>query len=140
MRGQNVRVCVGAACVAALIGLGAVALPGAQDERVQQVPAREQMEDPAPPATEHDVLQHLDRAEQIVDSLLAIAPPGGPVSVDDERTTDEPQRVGTAGTTVTPRTGETLLVERAKLEDLRVHVQQAREALRHVGSGPRRDP
>jgi hypothetical protein len=84
------------------------------------------------PATPVDVGQHLERIEQILESMLAIAPPGGPIAAEDERVADPPQRVGTAGTTVTERTGDTVLVERAKLEDLRVHVQQAREALRQV--------
>jgi hypothetical protein len=120
---------------------GGAAAPVTDPHREKSpAPREDQSQDPGwaeadqatEPATPIDVGQHLERIEQILDSMLAIAPPGRPMTAEDERAADPPQRVGTAGTTVTERTGETVIVERAKLEDLRVHVQQAREALRQV--------
>ena len=133
------------AAALALVLAGAAAVAGAAAEpRTPAVPAQAggtASGQPATPpagtgaiadATPGDVRQHLDRLEQIVESILSVAPDGEPIVAGREQATDEPTRVGTAGTPVTERTGETVVVERAKLEDLRVHVRQAREALRQV--------
>jgi hypothetical protein len=128
-----IRMATALACAVMLTGVAAA------EPAVEHGGAVQQQTHPSEPAPPVDVHQHLERIEQIVNTILEIGPPGEPITADEERIGDVPQRVGTTGTPVSARTGETVIVDRAKLEDLRVHVRQAREALRVLQRGERGD-
>jgi hypothetical protein len=65
-----------------------------------------------------DAVEHLERIEAIVDEVLG--PREKPAAGD---------AVGTTGTPMTAATGETVVMQRAKLEEIRLHLQQMRMAL-----------
>ena len=70
-------------------------------------------------------LEHLARIEELVDEALGHATKGA-------RPSDP---VGTTGTPMTKPTGEKVSVERAKLEEIRMHLGQVRTALTAPSKG-----
>ena len=77
-----------------------------------------------PPAVKggpQDAAEHLARVEAIVREAL------------DAKRGDEPpeeeEPIGTAGTPLTAQTGEVVTIERAKLEEIQLHLEQIRTAL-----------
>lgn len=68
-----------------------------------------------------DAAEHLARVEEIVREALEAkrgdAPP------------EEEKPIGTAGTPLTAQTGEVVTIERAKLEEIQLHLEQIRTAL-----------
>jgi hypothetical protein len=72
-----------------------------------------------PARMSHAAAEHLDRIDEILREAL--------------RPTEKPSKgsdpVGTTGTPMTQETAETITLARAKLEEIRMHVEQARAAL-----------
>jgi hypothetical protein len=67
----------------------------------------------------NDAAEHLARIEAIVSEALA----GRPAT---ERTGEQ---VGTTGTPMTEPSGDVLVIERSKMEEIRMHLEQLRTAL-----------
>jgi hypothetical protein len=101
---------------------GAVAgeAPPAADQSARTPAEQESKRTTARPArVSHAAAEHLDRIEEIVRE--ALRPHEKPPKGRDP--------VGTTGTPMTEETAETITIARAKLEEIRMHVEQARTAL-----------
>ena len=72
-----------------------------------------------PARVSHAAAEHLDRIEEILRE--ALPPRQKPAKGSDP--------VGTTATPMTEQTGETVTIARAKLEEIRMHLQQVRTAL-----------
>ena len=91
--------------------------------------------DARPPARRgrQDAAEHLARIEAIVAEALGSTPKTeapkteAPAKPDVDATGDD--AVGTTGTTMTEESGETVTMERARLEEIRMHLEQIRTAL-----------
>lgn len=75
----------------------------------------------------NDAAEHLARIEAIVSEALA----GRPV------TEGAGEKVGTTGTPMTEPSGDVLVIERSKMEEIRMHLEQLRTALAQPAKRPR---
>lgn len=92
---------------------------GSADERESPARPRPGRVKPRP----GDAAEHLSRIEAIVEQALSARPAEPP---EDETAAGT---AGTTGTPVTEPTGEMLTIERAKLEEIRLHLAQLRTAM-----------
>jgi hypothetical protein len=95
------------------------------EERVAEPPA-------APPDRDKvkrrpaDAAEHLARIEAIVSEALAGRP----------ATEGTGEKVGTTGTPMTEPSGDVLVIERSKIEEIRMHLEQLRTALAQPAKRP----
>jgi hypothetical protein len=98
-----------------------------------RTPADDKDARPPAPRGRQDAAEHLARIEAIVAEALGSTPQTeapkteAPAKPDVDATGDD--AVGTTGTTMTEESGETVTMERARLEEIRMHLEQIRTAL-----------
>ena len=93
-----------------------------------RTPADEKDAKPPAPRGRQDAAEHLARIEAIVEEALGSTPKTeAPTLPNVDATGDE--AVGTTGTTMTEESGETVTIERARLEEIRMHLEQIQTAL-----------
>ncbi len=107
------------------------------DVQTERSPEGEgQVAEPRPPSTRpdqgqvkprpNDAAEHLARIEAIVSEALA----GRPVREGTG------EKVGTTGTPMTEPSGDVLVIERSKMEEIRLHLEQLRTALAQPAKRP----